>query len=141
MGSDNSQVRESLEGDRMKAKVEIKNQAQNQALEEVLFIFEDKRLVRAVPHGPDRVELVKTIMNRARDLEREAQRVDIATTHKEPDMTKYDGVNEIWRGCPFCDNTDITHVGANGRPSWQGCKKCQVFLNSDGSMGQMGGRR
>jgi predicted methyltransferase len=119
----------------VKAKVKMANQAQNQALEEILLVYEDKRLVKAAPHGPDRVELVKTILNRARDIERDAKKVDL--TKQEPDMTFYDGVKESWKGCPFCKNKDITHIGGSGAP-YQGCKVCSVFLNSDGTLRQMG---
>jgi len=115
----------------VKAKVEITNQAQNQAVEEIILVYEDKRLVKVAPHGPDRVELVKTIINRARDIERDAKKVDL--TKQEPDMTFYDGVKESWKGCPFCKNPRVVHTGRSGAP-YQGCRDCRVLLNADGTI-------
>lgn len=114
-------------------KPKIESESQEKALNEVLILFDDKRLSKIAPHSTDRVELVKTIMNRARDIEKEVKRVQLSRV--EPDMTQYDALNKLWKACPFCGCVDINQV--SGAKEWQGCFECRHLLNDDGTTKRM----
>lgn len=115
-------------------KPKIESESQEKALNEILILYDDKRLSKIAPHSSDRVELVKTIMNRARDIEKEVKRVEL--TRAEPDMKQYDPLNKLWTACGYCGNLDISHKGDNGN-DWQGCFECRHLLNEDGTTRRM----
>ena len=117
-----------------RVKVQIENDFHNTALDEVLLVYEDKRLVKAISYSTDRMEAVKTIFNRARDLERETKRVTLARV--DPDMSQYDVLNKLWKTCPFCGVVDINHQGGDSK-EYQGCHSCRFFLNDDGTTKRM----
>lgn len=114
-------------------KSEIVDESQEKAVVEVLLILEDKRLAKTVPNPSDRVEVLKTIMNRARDIEKEVKRVTL--TREEPDMTQYDVLNRLWKACGFCGAVDINQI-TDGK-EWQGCFCCRHLLNEDGTTRKM----
>ena len=132
MGDDGKQSQPSKPDGRLKIKIE--NEFQNTALDEVLKVYEDKRLVKAISYSTDRIEMVKTIFNRARDLEREKKRVTLARV--DPDMSQYDLKNKLWKACPFCGAVDVTYTDSTGKEN-QACFSCRYFLNDDGTTKRM----
>ena len=133
MNSNGKQSQPSKRDGRLKTQIE--NDFQNTAIEEVLAVFEDKRLVKVISYSTDRIEAVKTIFNRARDLERESKRVTLARA--EPDMSQYDPLNKLWKACGFCGAVDITHESGSDSKEYQACFTCRYFLNDDGTTTRM----
>ena len=131
MNSNGKQSQPSKRDGRLKTQIE--NDFQNTAIDEVLAVFEDKRLVKVISYSTDRIEAVKTIFNRARDLERETKRVTLS--REQPDMAQWDALNKLWKACPHCGLVDINYT-KDGK-DYQACFTCGHWLNDDGMTKRM----
>jgi hypothetical protein len=101
------------------------------------LIEADKAIIKEYPNPADRVEALKTIFNRARDIckdnHRQNNHENIEKQKKEPDLSKFDKPSKTWMCCPICDSKDIIKESQKGR-KFQGCYDCGIFLNRDGTI-------
>lgn len=98
------------------------------ALEQATGEFEGlyKGKCRFIRGTQERVDSVKMIMMRAKDIERE-----LSGDGEGPDTFNLAGFNfetGTWEKCPVCGTPEIQQRSREGK-DYLGCKKCGVLLN------------
>lgn len=116
------------------------DKALEQASDEYKGIFKKLRFIKKIG---DRVSAANMSFMRARDIEREIERVerekDRGNGNGYPKfaftVTMYDPEGQTWNRCPGCGDPEINKV-TNGF-DWQGCFRCHVLLDKTGIIKSM----
>lgn len=116
------------------------DKALEQASDEYRGIFKKLRFIKKIG---DRVSAANMSFMRARDIEREIERVEREKDRSNGNgypkfaftVTAYDPEAQNWGRCPGCGDPKIDRV-TNGF-EWQGCFRCHILLDKIGIIRSM----
>lgn len=108
-------------------------EALGQATEEYKGLY--KGNLKFIRGSAERASAVNMVFMRARDIEK-AKSVKNGKQLFTFTITAFDLENRRWDKCPGCGDPDINQQSASGHP-WQGCRKCEVLLGSNGTIKAM----